>query len=218
MRAPVSWLREYVELPDDVPAEAIAHRLTDLGLKLEALHHAGGDLQGPIVVGRVLSFEDEPQRNGKTIRWCQVEVGEPEPRGIVCGAANFAVGDLVVVALPGAVLPGGFEISARKTYGHVSDGMICSVRELGIGDEHAGILVLPPDAGKPGDDALDVLGLREAVLDIAVTTDRGYCMSIRGLAREAAAALHVPFHDVAAEVPPVDGGAYPVRVEDAAGC
>src|SRR4051795_2349996 len=117
MRAPVSWLREYVELPDDVPAEAIAHRLTDLGLKLEALHHAGGDLQGPLVVGRVLSFQDEPQKNGKTIRWCQVDCGpdhsgEAGSRGIVCGAHNFAVDDLVVVALPGAVLPGGFAISA----------------------------------------------------------------------------------------------------------
>ena len=120
------------------------------------------------------------------------------------------------------MLPGGFEISARKTYGHVSDGMICSVRELGIGDEHAGILVLPEDPSgqplKPGDDALDVLGLREGVLDIAVTTDRGYCMSIRGLAREAAAALDAAFQDVTLDLPAVDGAAYPVRVEDPAGC
>src|SRR4029453_11801523 len=118
----------------------------------------------------------EPQKNGKTIEWCQVDVGEAEPRGIVCGAHNFAAGDLVVVALPGSVLPGGFEIGARKTYGHISDGMICSVRELGIGVDHTGILVLAPDAGKPGDDALDALGLREAVLDIAVTSDRSYCL------------------------------------------
>ena len=144
----------------------------------------------------MLSFADEPQKNGKTIRWCQVDVGEAEPRGIVCGAHNFAEGDLVVVSLPGAVLPGGFAISARKTYGHISDGMICSVRELGIGDDHEGILVLAPDAGAPGDDAVAVLGLGEAVLDVAVTTDRGYCLSIRGLAREAAAALDGQFHDV----------------------
>ncbi|MBR7540573.1 hypothetical protein KC221_30775, partial [Mycobacterium tuberculosis] len=75
---------------------------------------------------------------------CQVEVGESEPRGIVCGARNFGTGDLIVAALPGAVLPGPFEIASRKTYGHISDGMICSVSELGIGSDHSGILVLAP--------------------------------------------------------------------------
>ncbi len=148
----------------------------------------------------MLSFDDEPQKNGKTIRWCQVDVGTQHrgagPRGIVCGAHNFAAGDLVVVALPGAMLPGGFAIAARKTYGHVSDGMICSTRELGIGDDHTGILVLPTDSAKPGDDPLELLGMNDAILDVAVTTDRGYCLSIRGLAREAAAALDVPFRDV----------------------
>ena len=112
------------------------------------------------------------------------------PRGIVCGAANFAVGDLVVVALPGAVLPGGFEIAARKTYGHVSDGMICSARELDLGDDHAGILVLatiglgPSEGAAPGADAVALLGLAEEVLEINVTPDRGYCFSLRGVARE----------------------------------
>ncbi|MFN2561847.1 MAG: phenylalanine--tRNA ligase subunit beta, partial [Jatrophihabitans sp.] len=145
-------------------------------------------------------------------------VGDEEPRGIVCGAHNFAVGDLVVVSLPGAVLPGGFAIAARKTYGHVSDGMICSTRELGIGDDHDGILVLPTGSAEPGDDPLELIGLRDAVLDIAVTTDRGYCMSIRGLAREAAAAFDAPFHDIEARLPEPDGRAYDVRVEDPAGC
>ena len=111
----------------------------------------------------MLTMDAEPQKNGKTINWCTVDVGDAngtgEPQGIVCGAHNFAPGDLVVVVLPGGVLPGGFEISARKTYGHVSAGMICSARELGLGDDHDGIIVLPADAGEPGDDALDVLGL-----------------------------------------------------------
>src|SRR3954447_7754541 len=142
MRAPVSWIRDYVDLPADLPAEELAARLTALGLKLESLEKAGGDLTGPLVLGRVLSFGEEPQKNGRTIRWCQVDVGSAngtrEPQGIVCGAANFAVGDLVVVVLPGAVLPGGMEISARKTYGHVSSGMICSARELGLGEDHEG--------------------------------------------------------------------------------
>src|SRR5262249_50805497 len=160
----------------------------------------------------VIEFVEEPQKNGKTIRWCQVDVGEGEPRGIVCGASNFRAGDLIVAVLPGAVLPGPFAISARKTYGHVSDGMICSARELGIGTDHNGILVLSPDSAKPGDDAMSVLGLDDAVLDIAITPDRGYCLSIRGLAREASAALDVPFHDVTAQLPPPDDSGYPVTV------
>src|SRR5579875_697579 len=214
----MSWLAEYVELPPEVSTRQVAAAFIDFGLEVEAVDSEADVLSGPIVVGRVLSYADEPQKNGKTIRWCSVDVGEAEPRGIVCGAHNFAAGDLVVVSLPGAVLPGGFAISARKTYGHVSDGMICSTRELGVGDDHEGILVLPPDSAKPGDDALDALGLRDAVLDVAITTDRGYCLSVRGLAREAAAALDVAFTDVTADVPDPDGWAYPVRVDDTVGC
>ncbi|HEV7204529.1 MAG TPA: phenylalanine--tRNA ligase subunit beta [Jatrophihabitans sp.] len=218
MRAPVSWLAEHVDLPEDITPRELAEALIRVGMEVEGVESGADGLSGPIVVGRVLSCEDEPQKNGKIIRWCQVDVGEGEPRGIVCGAHNFAVDDLVVVALPGAVLPGGFEIAARKTYGHVSDGMICSVRELGIGDDHDGILVLDAGSAAPGDDPLDALGLRDAVLDVAVTTDRGYCMSIRGLAREAAAALDVAFHDVPAVLPEIDGGAYEIGIQDDSAC
>jgi phenylalanyl-tRNA synthetase beta chain len=220
MRASIGWIAEYVDLPPDLSAKALGDALVQVGLEVERVEAGADAMSGPIVVGRVVSAVPEQQKNGKTIEWCQVDVGEAEPRGIVCGAHNFAAGDLVVVALPGSVLPGGLEIGARKTYGHVSDGMICSVRELGIGVDHTGILVLAPDAGKPGDDALDVLGLREAVLDIAVTSDRSYCLSVRGLAREAGAALDVAFHDVAAAVtvPPSDEQGYPVTVSDVAGC
>ncbi len=224
MRAPLSWLREYVDLPAGVTASDLAHRLTALGLKLEALH--GADVTGPLVVGRVLSYADEPQRNGRTIRWCRLDVGpvhnDPEGgRGIVCGASNFDEHDLVVVALPGAVLPGGFAISARKTYGHVSDGMICSVKELGIGEDHTGILVLTGEEAeaKPGDDAVALLGLDDEVLELEINPDRAYALSLRGVAREAALAYGVDFADPARrDAPPRGSGVQPVRVEDPAGC
>ncbi len=223
MRAPVSWIREYAALPADLSSADLAARLTALGLKLEALEEAGADITGPLVLGRVLDFEDEPQRNGKTIRWCHVDVGSAngsgQPQGIVCGASNFAVGDLVVVVLPGGVLPGGFEITARKTYGHVSAGMICSARELGLGDDHEGIIVLPPDAGGPGDDAFDALHLREDVLEFEINPDRAYALSLRGVARDAALGFGVPFTDPAERDIPTPGDTgYPVVVEAPDGC
>ena len=133
MLVPVSWLREYVDIGPDERARDIAARLLRAGLEVETVHHAGADIGGPLIIGRITEIAAETHTNGKTIWWCQVDVGEPDPRGIVCGAHNFAEGDLVVVALPGAVLSGGVEITARRTYGHVSDGMICSARELGLG-------------------------------------------------------------------------------------
>ena len=223
MKAPVSWIRDYVDLPDDLTTEDLAARLTMLGLKLEALGAPGHDIRGPLVVGRVLTSEDEPQKNGKVIRWCTVDVGDAngtgEPQGIVCGAHNFAVGDLVVVVLPGGVLPGGFEISARKTYGHVSAGMICSAKELGLGDDHTGIIVLPPDAGQPGDDAFDVLPLRDEVIEFEINPDRAYALSLRGIAREAALGFDAAFHDPALrDTPAPDGEGYPVVIDDPVGC
>ena len=223
MKAPVSWIREYADLPADLPVEDLAARLTALGLKLESLERPGHDITGPLVIGRVLTMDAEPQKNGKTINWCTVDVGEAngtgEPQGIVCGAHNFAPGDLVVVVLPGGVLPGGFEISARKTYGHVSAGMICSTRELGLGDDHEGILVLPADAGAPGDDVFELLHLREEVIEFEINPDRAYALSLRGVAREAALGHGVPFHDPAhRDVPPADDAGYPVVVEDPEGC
>ncbi|MDX6285469.1 MAG: phenylalanyl-tRNA synthetase beta chain [Frankiales bacterium] len=217
MRAPLSWLREYADLPAGESGRAVAERLVRVGLEVETVISPAEQIKGPLLVGDVVAFDEEEHGNGKTIRWCQVSVGEAEPRGIVCGARNFAVGDRVAVALPGAVLPGGFEISARKTYGHISDGMICSARELGIGDDHAGILVLRPDA-PVGADALSELGLDDEILDIAVTPDRGYCLSMRGLAREVATAYSVAFHDPAAVDVPDAAGGYPLHIEDQVGC
>ena len=223
MRAPLSWIRDYVDLPADLTSEQLAAELTALGLKLEALEKPGEDITGPLVVGRVLTMDPEPQKNGKTINWCTVDVadanGTGEPQGIVCGAHNFAPGDLVVVVLPGGVLPGGFEISARKTYGHLSAGMICSSRELGLGDDHEGIIVLPADAGKPGDDAFELLHLRDEVIEFEINPDRAYALSLRGIARESALAYSIPFADPAVrEVPQADADGYPVVVDDPAGC
>lgn len=220
VHVPVGWLADYVALPEGLTPQQLGAALVRVGLEVQSATSGADAMSGPIVVGRVLACADEPQTNGKTIRWCQVDVGELKPRGIVCGAHNFAAGDLVVVSLPGAVLPGPFPIAARRTYGHVSDGMICSARELGIGDDHAGILVLPPASATPGDDALATLGLRDAVLEIAVTPDRGYCLSLRGLARETASALGVLYRDIAELVTPpeIDGGAYEARIDDPTGC
>jgi phenylalanyl-tRNA synthetase beta chain len=196
VRVPLSWLREFVDVPDTESARDVADTLLRAGLEVETVEAVGSDVVGPVVVGQVLDVDEFIASNGKAIRYCQVDVGEGQPRGIVCGATNFAVGDKVVVSLPGSVLPGGFEISARKTYGHLSDGMICSVRELGVGEDHTGILVVDADASV-GAPAIPALGLRDDVLDIAVTPDRGYCLSIRGVAREAAIAYRTAFRDPA---------------------
>ena len=223
MKTPVSWIRDYVELPAEVTTEQLAARLTMLGLKLEAIQKPGEQIRGPLVVGKVLTMEPEPQKNGKTIEWCTVDVGDAngtgEPQGIVCGAHNFKVGDLVVVILPGGVLPGDFEISARKTYGHVSAGMICSSRELGIGEDHEGIIVLPEGAGEPGQDARPLLGLDQEVIEFEINPDRAYALSLRGVAREAALAYDAPYNDPAQrEVPEPNGDGYPVVIDDPVGC
>ena len=154
MRVPVTWLAERLDLPkydDGVSmADRFAEAFVRVGLEVEEVTQLG-EVTGPIVVGRVVEIE-ELKDFKKPIRYCQVQVKEDldeddAVRGIVCGASNFSEGDLIVAALPGAVLPGDFTISARKTYGKISDGMICSVRELGLGDEHSGILVLPGPRG-----------------------------------------------------------------------
>ncbi|WP_449385335.1 phenylalanine--tRNA ligase subunit beta [Cellulomonas soli] len=228
-RIPLTWLGEHVDLPADLTAEQLAADLVRVGLEEEAIHPAA--VTGPLVVGLVVERTPEPQKNGKTINWCRVEVGEEHaevredgtrgPRGIVCGAHNFDVGDHVVVALPGAVLPGPFPIASRKTYGHVSDGMICSARELGLGEDHDGIIVLSRlglDA-EPGTDARALLGLGEEVLEINVTPDRGYCFSMRGVAREYAHSTGATFTDRGLAAPAQQAaasGGFAVEIEDAA--
>jgi len=206
--------------------------LVKVGFEEEAVHRPTETLRGPIVVGQVLSLVKEPQSNGKTINWCQVRV-VPEGKeqtltgdgidpsgvqGIICGAHNFVEGDKVVVTLPGAVLPGDFHISARKTYGHLSAGMIASVRELGIGEDHDGILVLSRIGLDPevGTDAMELLGLYDQAAEINVTPDRGYAFSIRGVAREYAHATGTSFTDPASRVqaPAELSGGYGIKLND----
>src|SRR4051812_44801205 len=228
MRVSVSWLREHVALPPDITGAELERALVSLGIEVESVEDLGSSVQGSLVVGRVVSVE-ELAGFKKAIRFCRVDVGAAngtgEPQEIVCGATNFGPGDLVVVILPGGVLPGGFEIGARQTYGHNSNGMICSARELGIGEEHSGIVVLPPDAGAvPGSDARPLVGLDEVVLDLEITPDRGYALSVRGIARELSPRLGVAFR-APGRAPGKAGGPgataeppYPVDVRDTVGC
>jgi len=220
MRVPLSWLGEYVDLEPGTTAEDVHAALVSVGLEEEDVHTF--EISGPVVVGQVLEFVEEPQSNGKTIRWCQVRVapdgataadGGEAVHGIVCGASNFFVGDKVVVTLPGSVLPGPFPIAARKTYGHVSDGMIASARELGLGDEHDGILRLSTLGLDPevGSDAISLLGLDDTAVEVNVTPDRGYAFSIRGIAREYSHATGAAFRD------PADAAGLVVDGDHAAG-
>ena len=222
MRVPVSWLRALV--PGlTASADEIAAALLRAGLEVEQVERIGHDVTG-VVVAEVLDVE-ELTTFRKPIRYCHVavsdaglEAGEGDDvREVVCGATNFAVGDRVPFALPGAQLPGGFQIATRQTYGHTSDGMICSEAELGLAAESPGIMVLPPDTPL-GADVVELLALRDEVLDIAVTPDRGYTLSIRGVAREAATAFDLELADPGVvEVPPARGG-HPVRVDDPHAC
>src|SRR6478752_6870306 len=218
MRVPLSWLREYVDVAADASPEDVLAALVTVGFEEEDVHRF--DITGPVVVGQVVSLEGEPQSNGKTINWCQVDIGEANGgiRGIVCGAHNFVAGDKVIVTLPGAVLPGPFPIAARKTYGHVSDGMIASARELGLGDEHNGILRLVElgiDA-PVGTDAISLLGLDDVAVEINVTPDRGYALSIRGVAREYSHSTGAAFRDPAERLweDLVPGSGFPISVVD----
>jgi phenylalanyl-tRNA synthetase beta chain len=226
MKVPLSWLAEYVDLPSQATPETVMAELVKVGLEEEGSH--GFEVTGPVVVGQVLEFTPEPQSNGKTIRWCQVRVapegsiaadGGADVRGIVCGASNFEVGDKVVVCLPGAVLPGNFAIAARSTYGHISDGMMASGRELGLSDDHAGILRLGQIGLDPkvGTDALELLSLGDTAAEVNVTPDRGYCFSIRGIAREYAHATGSDFKDPIGNAHPEHVSGFEIRVDDAEG-
>jgi len=220
----MSWLLEYAAIdlsPDNESGvREMSRRLTGAGLEVESVEHVGHDITG-VVVAEVLDIEELVGFN-KPIRYCQVSTGDGQERHVICGASNFVVGDRVALAVPGAVLSGGFEIGARKTYGRVSEGMICSASELAIGDDHTGIMVLPADAPL-GTDFVSYAGLRDVVFDINVTPDKGYALSVRGVARELAIAYKVPFTDPAdvglpADVNAVSAEVYPASIADTTAC
>ena len=231
MRLSLQWLADALTLPAGSTADEVAESLVRIGFEVEDVHRVP-PTEGALVIGRVLQIEELTGLR-KPIRFCRVDVGpgngpdgSDDPRGIICGATNFAIGDSVVVALPGTTLPGGFAISSRTTYGHLSDGMICSNRELGLGQEHDGILVIATGTGSdgelvppPGTDARPVVGADDVVIELAITPDRGYALSVRGLARELAAAYDLPFIDPGVrDLPDPAGGGWPVTIADPVGC
>src|ERR1700757_546812 len=239
MRVPVSWLREYAPIPEPYDALEVGRRLTLAGLEVEAVEQVGHDVHG-VITAQVITIE-ELTGFKKPVRYCRVAVSEDEltkdPEtltGVICGAVNFSEGDRVAFATVGATLPGGFEITRAKKYGRISEGMICAVDELGIGEDHSGILILPPDTPL-GVDFAEYAGLRDDVLEITVTPDRGYAVSVRGVARELASAYRVPYTDPALtfvpgedasgieEAPAPDGtgpdaGPWPAAIADPTAC
>src|ERR1700754_1473004 len=219
MKTTLSWLRDYVDLPADLTTERLDEALTNLGMEVESIVDQAATVQGDLVVGRVLTIE-ELTGFKKPIRFTTVDVGKAVPQEIVCGARNFAEGDLVAVILPGGELPGGFKIGARKTYGRNSNGMICSAAELGLGGDHDGIVVLPAGSAQPGQDARPAFGLDDVLVEVEITPDRGYQMSLRGLARELSYPFDAAFTDPARiEAPGATAEPpYGVTVEDTVGC
>jgi len=185
MRVPLSWLREYVTV--DVPTADLADRLSIASAEVKGIERRGvpdsdGNL-GLFLVGRVLEAGKHP--NADRLQLCRVDVGEGEPRQIVCGAWNFGAGATVAVALPGAVLPGGQKLERAKLRGTVSDGMILSERELELGADHTGIIVL--GEGEPGSPLADLLPVTDEILEVEPTGNRPDLLSVYGIAREVAA-------------------------------
>jgi phenylalanyl-tRNA synthetase beta chain len=214
----MSWLREYVDV--GVPTAEIADRLAITTCEVERISRVGvadtdGNL-GLFRVGRVVEAGKHP--NADRLQLCRVDVGEAEPRQIVCGAWNFGEGATVAVALPGAVLPGGQRLEEVKLRGESSSGMILSERELELGTDHSGILVLD-DGPEPGTPLADVLQLGEEILEIETTPNRADLLSIYGLAREVAAVFGGELRPMPGTDPersgdePVD-----IRVEDLERC
>jgi phenylalanyl-tRNA synthetase beta chain len=194
MRAPMSWIKDFVEIPSSLSVDEISRGLVRVGFEVEEVIYQGEDIKGPLSFAEVLSIEEITEFK-KPIRYVGLDCGEKQTRYVICGATNFNVGDIVLAALPGAVLPGDFAIAARETYGKTSNGMICSAKELALSDDHAGIMVFDKEQVSIKDDVREKLQIDDVILDIAVNPDRGYALSIRGVAREIAGAFDLKFSD-----------------------
>ncbi|AKE39086.1 tRNA ligase beta subunit [Corynebacterium camporealensis] len=183
-----------------VSAEELDAGYVRVGFETEG-YESLPEIDGPLVIGQVVEIEELTQFK-KPIRYCQVNVGDAngtgELQGIICGARNFRLNDYVVVALPGCELPGGFKISARETYDHISNGMMCSAAEIGMADKSDGIIALGDEfAYHIGEDARPLIGMDDTVFDVNITPDRGYALSARGLTREIASAFDLDYRDLA---------------------
>ena len=217
MRVPLSWLAEYVPL--EMRLDELATRLSVASAEIEGFVPAGVSDDGGNIdlfrVGRVLEAEKHP--NADRLQLTKVDVGEGEPRSIVCGAWNFGVGATVGVALPGAVLPNGLTLEQRKVRGELSDGMILAEDEVGLGTDHAGIMVLPE--AEPGTPLADVLPLVDTVMLVESTGNRPDLQSIYGIAREVAALYDLPLADMPGDRPqPRPAETVEITIEDFAGC
>jgi phenylalanyl-tRNA synthetase beta chain len=218
LKVPVSWLRDYV--PIEMPLGELATRLSVSSAEIEGIEARGvvdeGGNVGLFRVGRVVEAIKHP--NADRLQLTKVDVGEDEPRSIVCGAWNFGVGATVGVALPGAVLPIGITLEQRKVRGELSDGMILAEDEVGLGTDHAGIMVLPE--AEPGTPLADVLPLVDSVLLVESTGNRPDLQSIYGIAREIAALYDLPLSDMpggSRQTRP-EGTTVDIRIEDFEGC
>src|ERR671922_491595 len=214
MRVPLSWLGDHVDVT--VSATELADKLTFAGVEIETVDRVGEDLAG-ILTARVLEITQHPDADRLVL--VRVDAGG-EDRSVVCGARNFAPGDVVPWAGRGAKLPGGVEVGRRQVRGQWSDGMLASARELGVFDDHSGILVLPPDT-PVGADLVEEVGLRDTVLDVKTAPNRGDVLSMRGIAREVALLLGTDLKPLDLTVPetgPPAAGLATVEVEDTEGC
>jgi phenylalanyl-tRNA synthetase beta chain len=214
MKVSLRWLADYIDLPTD-DADEIAHALDMLGHGVEGIQRLDAEWTD-VVIGRVDRIEPHPDAD--KVRVTYVDLGGDELQQIICGAWNFTDGAVVPVAVPGAVLPGGFEIGSRKIRGVTSNGMICSERELGLGDAHEGIMVLEPDA-PIGDPFAAILELPDVVIDLDITNNRPDVMGMVGVARELAAWFDVPVRLPETDLATVEGSpATTISISAADGC
>jgi phenylalanyl-tRNA synthetase beta chain len=219
LKVPVSWLREYVDF--DLPVTELARQLVFTSCEVDRVVRRGvpdtGENLSYFVVGKVLEADKHP--NADKLQLTKVDVGEAEPRSIVCGAWNFGAGSTVAVVVPGGIMPGGdFTIERRKLRGEVSDGMILSERELELGQDHSGIMLLPGDL-EPGTPLADVLPVGDDILEIETLYNRSDLTSIYGIAREVAALTRNELRPMPGS-DPACGGDEPVdiNVDDPVGC